>query len=273
MADANVFHTRINDLDRPLHRIFPVWLLEEALRLKRLTLVKPCHWPDKREDPCSTFVLRSQNEPGRPTQEVAAYLAPAWAQCWSYEADSDVLLRAYSRVVLDPISQRNTDPANEGARVTTTARKLIAVAEQWAARLPDYSFFLAPVIYEDEAEFGKSLVNKMSGPNGPRVFGTPRGRADSLFVKRSMFRQEDEVRLLCVGSGRCHEGDKLKHLGIDPNQLFDEIRIDPRLMVFERMERESKMRSRNFNGKFVEDAAYIRTFVEVIMPCGWPDPE
>lgn len=273
MDEVRVWHTRIEDMDRPLNRIFPVWLLEEALRLNKLTLVKPSLWSDPREDPCAMFVLQSQTDRKRPMQELAGYLAPSWAQCWSYEAESDVLLRAYSRVVLDPIAKRNTEPANEGVRVTTTARKLIAAAERWTLHEPDHQFFLGPVIYEDEAVFGQSLANKLSHPDGPKVFGTPQGRADSLFIKRAMFRHEDEVRLLCVGTGRLHEGDNIRRFDIDPNGLFDEVRFDPRLIAFERREREDRVRSLGFTGKIVEDPSYLQTLTSIPMPSGWPDPD
>lgn len=273
MDDAQVWHVRIEDMDRPLHRIFPVWLLEEALRLRKLTLVKPSLWSDPREDPCSMFALQSQSDPTRPLQELADYLAPSWAQCWSYEANSDVLLRAYSRVVLDPIAKRNTDPANEGVRVTTTARKLIAAAEQWAGHAPDHHFFIGRVLYEEEDVFGKSLANKLSNKDGPKVFTTPQGRADSLFVKRAMFQHEDEVRLLCVGTGHLHEGDKIKRFDIDPSTLFDEIRFDPRLTGFEPKEREARVRALGFTGKVVIDPSYLGALTAIQMPFGWPDPD
>lgn len=273
MDGTRVWHTRIEDMDRPLHRIFPIWMLEEALRLRRLTLVRPSLWIDPREDPCSTFHLQSQAETRRPLQELAAYLAPAWAQCWSYEANSDVLLRAYSRVLLDPIAKRNTDPANEGVRVTTTARKLIAAAERWAERTPDHHFFLGRVVYEEEAVFGQSLANKLSHKDGPNIFSTPQCRADSLFVKRAMFGHEDEVRLLCVGAGQLHEGENIRSFDIDPNVLFDEIRFDPRLIAFERLEREAKVRNLGFTGTVVEDPSYIGVLTMIPMPDGWPDPD
>ena len=268
----DIWQTRLDDLDRPLHRIFPVWLLEEALRLKRLTLVKPSLWADPREDPCATFILTSQSNPQRPQQELAAYLAPCWAQCWSYEANSDVLLRAYSRVVLDPISKRNTDPAGEGVRVTTTARKLIGAMTNWMEALPGHHFFLGRVIYEQEALFGQSLVNRLSRSEGPRFFRTPEGRAESLFVKRSIFRHEDEVRLLCVGNGLLDSCDKLKMMPIDPNDLFAEIRFDPRLMRFESREREERIRGLGYSGKIVEDESYTKALTIIPMAGEWDDP-
>ena len=275
MGEERVFRARIEaqELDRPLHRIFPLWRLEEALRLRRLTLVKPSVWPDPREDPCAMFGLQSQTNPTRPMQQLAPYLAQAWAQCWSFEANSDVLWRAYSRVVLDPLSKRNTDPANEGVRVTTTVRKIIAAAEQWAKGAADCHFFIARVLYEDETEFGQSLANKLSKSAGPRAFSTPQARADSLFVKRGMFRHEDEVRLLCVGPGRLHEGDSIRHFQIDPNSLFDEIRFDPRLISFERREREEMLRKRGFEGTVFEDPSYLPVLTTIQVPYDWEDSE
>ena len=117
MSASCVYHARIEDLDRPLHRIFPLWHFEQLCRLRQLTLVKPALWIDPREDPCANFVLTPTPGSSRTEQrQLADYLAACWAQCWSYEADSDVLLRAYSRVLLDPVSMRNTTPADEGVR-------------------------------------------------------------------------------------------------------------------------------------------------------------
>ena len=134
MANDRVKHVRIQNLDQPIHRIFPLWRFEEVLRLKQLTFVKPSMWIDPREDLCSKFFLQPKLGAGfqKSGRQLSDYLAAAWAQCWSYEADSDVMLRAYSRVILDPIARRNTTPSEEGVRVTTTARQLIASMNSWS---------------------------------------------------------------------------------------------------------------------------------------------
>lgn len=46
-------------------------------------------------------------------RQLADHLSACWAQCWSTEADSDVLLRAYSGVDLDTHTKRNMTPAEE----------------------------------------------------------------------------------------------------------------------------------------------------------------
>jgi hypothetical protein len=264
----------IEDMDRPLHRIFPVWHFERLCALKQLVLVTPSLWIDPREDPCAGFVLTPQ--PGttnRPQQSVADYLREGWAQCWSYEADSDVLLRAYSRVILDPLIQRNTTPAEEGIRVTTTAGRLIAAMETWGERHTDCHFYIAPVTYESDNVFGQALANHLSRPEGPRYFSTPDGRADSLFVKRAQFSHENEVRILCVGPDKLGTGEKIRSFPIDPNALFTEVSFDPRLISFERREREQKLRSLGFTGPMREDQSYAKVFTLIPMAKGWPDPE
>lgn len=268
---GKIQYARLDDLDRPLHRIFPIWLFEETIRLKRLTLVKPTKWPDPREDPCKDFHLVSRSKPTA-MRALSAYLAPAWAQCWSYEAKSDTLLRAYSRVLLDPISKRNTDPANEGVRVTTTARKLIGMMEGWADRFPDHMWFLGRVIYQDEEGFGQQLANHLSSADGPNAFTSPEIRADSLLYKRAFFRHEDEVRMLCIGPGRLWEGDDLKHMPIDPNELFDEVCFDPRLILFEQRERQKQLADIGFSGRFVEGQSYAGALVRVMIQGDLPEP-
>jgi hypothetical protein len=276
VTGGRVRRARIDDIDKPLHRIFPVWRLEELVRLKRITLVQPSLWVDPREDPCATFRLTPQ--PGsactkRNQRALADYLSACWAQCWSYEADSDVLLRAYSRVVLDPIAQRNSTPAEEGVRVTTTARRLIAVMESWARLHPDYHFYIAGVTYEPEERFGQLLANRLSQPAGPLYFSTPDGRAESLCTKRAQFRHESEVRILCLTPDKLGTGEKVRHFPIDPNALFTEVAFDPRLITFERRERENRLRSEGFTGNIRDDHSYLGTFTLIPMPTDWPDPE
>jgi hypothetical protein len=273
MSDGRVRHARIDDLDRPLHRIFPIWHLEQACTLKRLTLVKPSLWIDPREDPCANFMLSpALGSPKTAQRQLADYLAACWAQCWSYEADSDVLLRAYSRVVLDPISKRNTTPAEEGVRVTTTARRLIAAMEEWAEQHADCHFYIAGVQYEAEQTFGGSLAARLTRPEGPRYFSTPDGRAESLCLKRTQFSHESEVRLLCVGPGKLGTGEPIRHFSIDPSTLFTDLAFDPRLISFERREREEKLRSVGYTGPIREDISYIGVFNMVELP-DWPEPE
>lgn len=275
MADASVKHVRIDDLDRPLHRIFPVWRFEEVLRLKQLALVKPSLWVDPREDLCARFLMAPQLGAGfqKPPRQLSDYLSESWAQCWSYEADSDVLLRAYSRVILDPIAQRNTTPSEEGVRVTTTARRLLSAMSEWSAIQKDCHFYLAGVTYEAEESFGQQLANRLSGPDGPLYFARPDGRAESLCTKRQRFSHENEVRLLCLSQEKLGSGPDIRKFAIDPNSLFTEIAFDPRLISFERLERKEWFQTKGYSGPIKEDASYMGVLTRIEMPIEWADPE
>ncbi|WP_206523483.1 hypothetical protein, partial [Mesorhizobium sp. M5C.F.Ca.IN.020.29.1.1] len=103
-GDPTRFVTRIPDLDAPIRRIFPLQRLLEVVKSGQMALVATRLWDDPREDPAALCMLDgSQHIPGKSQRPLAAYLAPAWAQCWSLNPGSDTLLRAYSRVNLDPV--------------------------------------------------------------------------------------------------------------------------------------------------------------------------
>lgn len=135
------------ELDSPIRRIFPLWMLQRALRLRQLTLVSPSLWEDPREDPVANCAMTRlcDEGAGRDFRQtfLERYLAPAWAQCWSFNPGSDTLLRAYSRVQLDELEGRNTDPRNEGVTVTTTPRRLMQAMSKWAKESAEYHFVIA----------------------------------------------------------------------------------------------------------------------------------
>lgn len=262
------------DLDRPLHRIFPTYRFEEIVRTGKMALVAPSLWIDPREDPCARFMLAAHPAAGfrKPQRQLADYLSACWAQCWSTKAESDVLLRAYSRVELDRNTRRNKDPLGEGVRTTTTPRKLLAVMESWAADHSDDHFYLAGVEYEPEQNFAQTLANRLSRPEGPLYFSTPDGRAESLCSKRLRFSDEREVRLLCIGNGKLGTGDTVRQFSIDPNALFTDVAFEPRLMTFEQDERAEKLRSLGYEGNIIQDPAYIGVLNLIHMRSNWPDP-
>jgi hypothetical protein len=275
MANDRVRSVRLGDnLDRPLHRIFLAPRFEELIQSGQMALVKPSLWIDPREDPCAQFVLTPALEAGfqKPQRQLADYLSACWAQCWSTEAESDVLLRAYSRVELDPETRRNRFPQEEGIRATTTPRRLLAAMERWAAEHGDDHYYLAGVEYEPEQNFAQTLANRLAHQEGPLYFSTPDGRAESLCTKRTRFSDEREVRLLCVGTGQLGTGDTVRLFKVDPNALFTEIAFDPRLLTFEQRERAEKLQAMGFKGKIIEDPAYVGVFSLIPMRSDWPDP-
>ena len=261
--------TRIENLDQPLYRIFPLWFFEEALRTKNLAFVPPRRWPDPYEDVCSNVIMSDQRHPGSPQKELQGYLSPALAQCWSFENNSDILLRAYSNVTLDPHSKRNTEPGREGVRVQTTPRRLIHAFNQAAPKLPNYRFYLGKVIYGQSNQITQHVTNTIHS-SGAAKAGEGDSRADLLFLKRDYFRHEEEVRALAIGTPGLAASDIL-YVPFDPNYVIQEVEFDPRLITFESREREEQARKLGYTGQFSERSEAIGIFFHVVLPDGWGD--
>jgi len=201
-----------------------------------------------------------------------------WAQCWSFNPGSDTLLRAYSRVKIDPdpTRRRNLHRDEEGVTVTTTVRHLLSASEGWNADGADGHIVIGRVEYLADAEIGQRIVNacNTAGHDGPNFFRTVQGRADSLMWKRDYFGHEQEVRVLLIA--RAWPKDKslppVRNVRIDPNLLFQSISIDPRLISFEAKEREAELRGAGFEGEIRPDRSYQKVLNLLEMKRDWPAP-
>lgn len=271
-----IMRARIADdeLDKPIRRIFPLWLLQRAIRLKQLTLASPRAWEDPNEDMAALCMMQPKLGLGIPFKQksLSEYLAPAWAQCWSLNPGSNTLLRAYSRVILDPIEPRNVDPRNEGATVTSTPRRLIRAIAKWAAEQADCHFVIGKVTYKPGSEIGQDIANIVNGEDGPNFFKSIQGRAESLLWKRDYFRHEEEVRVIALQRGGKLSSDKFKSFQFDPNDVFTDLSFDPRLKEFERREREEEIKRLGYTGSVTRDLSYMGTLFQLEMLKDWPDP-
>ena len=274
--DPRRFVARIENLDQPIRRIFPLDRFIEALRSKEMALVAPRLWDDPREDPTVLCMLDGRGlSPPKGQQPLSAYLAPVWAQCWSLNPGSDTLLRAYSRVKIDAESRRNLHRDEEGVSVTTTVRHLLAAAEAWHSDGADGHLVVGRVEYLADAEIGQRIVNACNTAGlGPNFFRTVQGRADSLMWKRDYFGHEQEVRVLLIA--RAWPDDKpvppVRNVRIDPNLLFQSISIDPRLISFEAKEREAELRDAGFEGEIRPDLSYQKVLNLLEMKRDWAAP-
>lgn len=261
----------IADPDKAIYRIFPLWFLEEALRLGQLVLVPRTSW----EDPYEVLEKRiavSVHSCGVYQRQVMIGngLPQAFAQCWSATPESDTLLRAYSRVVKDTHFQRNTCPRDEGVRVRSTPRKLLEALRAGTQDWPSASCFIGSVRYLSQTELMQSAANAI-GQVGLDVFTLPENRAKLMLLKRTAFSHEAEVRLIYV-EHRLGANKPLVRVQIDPNEVFDEITFDPRLVEFERLERETTIRSMNYRGAVNRSDLYQSALMEVLVDVPSPLP-
>lgn len=262
MSDREVQnYLRIADPDEPIYRIFPLWHLQEAVRLNQLALVSPALWEDPFEVLPSSIQIVDRRTASWKVDMLHAHLNPVFAQCWSRTAESDTLLRAYSRVVKDSHHRRNTVPRDEGVRVRSTPRKLLrALMSQFPDRA-EQCCFVGAVRYET-AENIKQYIADLIGSHELAVLGRDSPRAELHLLKRVAFRHESEVRVVYVAEG-AFAGTKLVTCGIDVNEVFEEMVFDPRLEVFEQRERESVIRALGYAGPVTTSELYGRLLLEV----------
>lgn len=248
----------LSDPDKPIYRIFPIWALEEALRLRRITLVRPNTWDDPFEIVGDAIAV---NLPNLEQKIINQDLPPVFAQCWSATAESDTLLRAYSRVEKDPRFKRNISARYEGVQVKSTPRKLLQALQNQSFSSSGHAY-VGTVQYSSRGDILKWIANTIQN-NGLGAFGVPATRASLLLRKRVAFRHESEIRLLFV----CNQvgyREMFRHIEyIDPNEVFDEISFDPRLECFEAEERESAIRSLGYSGTIAKSELYHRTLLTV----------
>src|ERR1039457_6931520 len=182
---------RISDWDQPIYRIYPIWFLEEAIRLRQLVLVAPQLWEDPFEL-VERAIAVDQPVGDRDEQTIINQSLPTlFAQAWSQTANSDTLLRAYSRVVKDPHFKRNIVPRDEGVRVRSTPRKLFAALLNGLP--PDFvgDCFIGSVQYWDQEAILQEIANAIN-TYGPTMFEKPENRAQLLLMKRKAYEHEAE---------------------------------------------------------------------------------
>lgn len=250
----------IDDLDKPIYRIFPQWAFAETLRLKELTLVPPKFWEDPYEvieQKIAVTVVKGNK--ARPQQILGGGLTPIFAQSWSSTAESDTLLRAYSRVVKHPHHSRNTCPGEEGVKVRTTPRKLIKAVLD-GTNGTSASPFIGDVHYLSTEALHDFLASLISA-YGPNVFEEPANRVRMLMLKRDGFAHEREVRIGVIAANP--SGSPVFKVRINPDDIFEEITFDPRLVEFERKERIRDFQTLGFSGTFGESQLYQSVMLDI----------
>lgn len=252
---------RLSDPDAPIYRIFPLWFLEETLRLRQLALVALSKWEDPFEvvgDAIAVDIRR-----GNRIEQVIINqsLPPAFAQCWSKTIESDSLLRAYSRVVKDPHFGRNTCPRDEGVRVRSSPGKLLQAVRSGNPSGLKGDWFVGAVMYLSRDALLREIANAVA-LHGLQAFEVPSNRAKLLLLKREAFSHENEVRIIYIQEAQ-ELREAIIRVPIEPSAVFDEISFDPRLQTFERRERETVIRSLGYEGAITESDLYQRTLLEI----------
>ncbi|MDF1739350.1 MAG: hypothetical protein P1U86_09330 [Verrucomicrobiales bacterium] len=232
---------RIDDLDAPIYRIFPLQRVQELFQKRKLVLVNPGKW----EDPFENFLLSRDGVDVDGSTVSFRRLADSWfGQCWTTNSDTDAMWRIYSHDM-------------QSLRVKTTVGKLAKYLWDPDDKFSSLKYFIGKVRYfprEEIEEFlGSASFSELA------LGGQNQGFAETLLAKRLEFEHESEVRVLTceIDSDKASQLSGLYKVAVDPHDLVDEICIDPRLLdPFDVECLEKKVRRFGYQGELTQSDLY-----------------
>ncbi|MCF0069772.1 hypothetical protein LZD49_04765 [Dyadobacter sp. CY261] len=232
--DRNFLNLTEKQKDQPIYRIISVGRLFELFSNRQNVLVKPKLW----EDPFENFMMNSTGELKDGRLFSIGFREHFFGQCWTRTKESDAMWRIYSY-------------KKEGARISTTPRKLLKALYDSGGQFRDISCFIGKVNY-----YTTTRLQTLLQSNGPSWMtdSTGVGQAQTLLFKRYPFKHENEVRIIYNSQGKVN-GDKFS-FPIDPFKLIDDIVFDPRMEYKEFSNYKSQIKALGFSRRIVKSNLY-----------------
>ncbi len=198
-----------------IYRIFSQDYFEASLVNKELTLVAPSLWEDPYENVFFKYFdshQRRENETGRWHGE------NLFGQCWSSLEESDAMWRIYSQDL-------------KGVKVKIDRTMLRPIFYNHFDIYLMRDCFIGKVKYLTEQEI-LEVIKSDNFQNSNSMNDTGHTRAFGLLFKRNEFSHEKEIRIICDVQEPIHATKKnILNIAIEPNSLFSEIVLDPRLPI------------------------------------------
>jgi hypothetical protein len=209
MNNSNFLFLPSQTHDRFIYRIIPIERLVEIFASSKNVLVKPKRW----NDPFENFILHCRVQLPDGAYATFGFQDHFFAQCWTLQTASDAMWRIYS-------------PKSNAVRIRITIKKLAESLARCCGPSAVDEVFIGRVQYLPQKkleEFAKGILRSNSGLLSMRLF------AKTLLVKRPAFRHEQEVRLIFTPHDQSKTAGDLFSYPINPNELLDQIMIDPRM--------------------------------------------
>jgi hypothetical protein len=239
METDNVIDISEADLDRPIYRIIPTKYLYPIFARRENTLVSPKSWGD----PFENFMLRFPFLLTTGEEATIAFRDEYFGQCWSFKGQSEALWRLYS-------------PEKGTVRIRSTPRKLFTGLCKHMGDWAHVSAYIGRVRYLNKRKLIKYAHTMFVDIDIPRSIDF----AKTFLFKRSAFSHEKEVRLLYFGReypGHAKVTSRLFTYNVEPTDVVDDIRLDPRLTEDEASALEREIRSKTkFKGLIVKSNLY-----------------
>ncbi len=170
-------------------------------------LVRPKLWDDTFENLALNSEIDLNGETG-----YFDFRNDVYCQCWTRHTVSDAMWRLYSE-------------GTNGVRIRTTVGKLLASLADSNLKSSGYSCFIGKVDYYKDKELNEFADNHFQyglGSDGKNI-------AETLLVKRTAFRHENEVRLIYLSPNPSLAKRDLYFYDVNPHNLIDQIMVHPQL--------------------------------------------
>lgn len=216
-AEKNKKLNLLTDPSTPIYKYYPLEYLIKTLRNKQFLINKVNDWQDVYEN----FLFKQPLilEDGT-YADWLSYTDCIYGQCWTYLKSSDAMWRIYSKL---PNNQEEL--GRIAVRIQTTPKKLMDVF--YTSDMSSVNLHLGNVNYKNDEELNAWLQNH----KGIRMAELTDIMFESLCIKRMPFKHEEEFRVIIMEEHSPEHSFHPKFLAfdIDPEILFDEIVIEPRL--------------------------------------------
>lgn len=183
------------------------------------------------------------------------YGRACYGQSWTEQEESDAMWRIYS-------------PAKNAVRVKTVYPLIYNVSGEWNDNHKDNPIIptIDRVFYADEDEINKWLVSNT--PMNHWAFIEL--QCESLFIKRREFEYEKEVRVILSTYNK--EEKEYVEVDFDPNKVFRDIVIDPRVTDEEFAQQRDRLVEHGYNGDKIRkstlyDFHRVKLEVDLSEPC------
>ena len=181
-----------------------------------------------------------------------------YGQSWTVQEESDAMWRIYSG-------------AKQSVRVMTTYPLIHRIFADWNNQHRDNIIrkTIDYVNYADEDEINKWLLS-----NTPmNHWAYLELHDEGLFIKRREFEHEREVRVIMQFDKKVEEN--FVELDFDPNKVFCEIVIDPRVNEGEFIRQRDSLAERGYDGDRIRkstlyDFQRVKLEVDMSEPCDYP---
>ena len=225
--------------NRHIYRIIPFERLLSILLAKKNTLVQTKKW----DDPFENFLLNCElNVPGIPSPVKLSEQRDKWyGQCWTLQEQCDGLWRVYTQ-----------KGKIRGVRVKTTVGKLFNSFYNPNDSFAQLSYYIGKVKYIPKESINKYLCGLWAGKD--ITCSDNSGQLNSLLIKRSEFRYEQEVRLLYNDNNNQH--CEYYSYNFEPNEVFESIMFNPWITKCEEECLTSILRKIGYSGKIEKSDLY-----------------